>query len=60
MALVVLLLSSARKEYDTGEPIKGIVQMAVLIAGLCTVIALGVVYVDRHGIVLRNNISITR
>ena len=60
MALAIVLLCSARKEYDTGEPINGIVQMAALMAGLCTFIALGVVYVDRHGMVLRDRTSITR
>lgn len=57
--MVVLLLCSARKEYDTGEPIAGIVQLTILIVGLCAVIALGVVYVDRRGM-YRSNVSITR
>ena len=60
MALAIVLLCSARKEYDTGKPIAGAVQMAVLVAGLCTVIALGVVYADRRGIFLRRNVAITR
>ena len=60
MALVVLLLCSARKENDTGAPIAGMIQLAALIAGLCTIIALSVVYVDRRAIVLRNNVSLSR
>lgn len=60
MALVVLLLGSARKEYDTGEPITGIIPFAVLIVGLCAFIALSVTYVDRHGIVPLKTVTTTR
>jgi hypothetical protein len=48
MVLVVLMLCSARKEFTTGEPIKGLLPLALFIATLCVIVALCAIYFERN------------